>query len=117
MAQYRIKEGAQRRDGYDGVARHAGFVFEWDGTTVDGDGDIAAYGAERNFKTFVLPEWVEPVGPKAEVIEETRTVVEKVYVLRLTETEAEHVRRILGQQIRGGATSDVYHALNDALNA
>ena len=108
----------------------AGRIFEWDGETVDSDGDIVVPGPVVSDclspMTYVCPEFVELVEPakpeKAEIVTETvtetKTVTTTSVVLRLTEREAETLksvcRRVGGGTCRSEDVNAIYAALNSA---
>lgn len=63
MAKYRVKKNSRRSGGIKSVPL-AGTVFDWDGSTVDFEGDIMVKTDVGTW--WVLPEYVEPVEASRE---------------------------------------------------
>lgn len=114
MATYRLLEGhTSNSAGPSGDT--PGYEFEWDGVTVDSDGDIAFTGA-TGFTQYVSPRYVELVLEKVSVKETTETVTKKIFTVQLSEEEARIVLRKISEEPFGGPHQDLYDDLYEALN-
>lgn len=104
MAKYRVKENPRRyfEMGDETLLPPVGHVFDWDGETLDADGEVLIWLGGGDGR-YVIPESVElvepEVKPKVEVIEEEVVTVQKTYVLRLTEDEAHYVRNRMAEDL------------------
>ena len=121
MAQHRVKANPKRHSTIMGAGLTSdntpaeGALIEWDGKTLDDDGDI-----KINFLTYVAPQFVELVveepEPKAALI--TEEVIEKKVVgvrLVLPESAAQAIAEVFFRV--GGQRYDDRREVIDALES
>ena len=92
MARYRLLEGARGTDNIT-VLDDPGYEFDWDGVTIDSDGDIR-YTNSKERTDWVDPKFVEPVSDSQFLITASTKTVE-VEVKELTFTVSAEVAQDL----------------------